>query len=52
MDMTGPLKKLAANGEMVYLPYATHMSDAGHALVADQLVEILSQSDGEPASIQ
>ena len=52
VDMTGPLKKLAANGEMVYLPYETHLSDAGHALVADHLVEILSQSDGEPASIQ
>ncbi|MBC8288988.1 MAG: hypothetical protein H8E37_01610, partial [Planctomycetes bacterium] len=52
VDMTEPLKKLASQGEMVYLPYETHLSDSGHALVAEHLVEVLSQPDGQPASIE
>lgn len=47
VDMTGPLKKLAAKGEMVYLPYETHLSGSGHALVAEHLVEVLSQPNGQ-----
>ena len=50
VDMTEPLKQLASKGDMVYLPYETHLSDSGHALVADHLVQVLNRLDDEPDS--
>jgi hypothetical protein len=41
LDMTAPLKQLAAEGEMVYLPYETHLSSSGHRAVAEQIVKLL-----------
>ncbi len=41
VDSTSALQQLAAEGQLAYFPYETHMSSQGHAVVADLLVETL-----------
>lgn len=41
VDMTEPLKALAGRGDMVYLPYETHLSASGHRAVSEELLKVL-----------
>lgn len=42
IDMTIPLRKAAKKGKLVYLPMDTHLSEAGHKVVAAELIEHLA----------
>jgi hypothetical protein len=41
IDATPALRKAAAEGELVYLPFDTHLSPRGHEVVRDVLVEAI-----------
>lgn len=41
VDATAPLKAHADQGELVYLPFDTHLSPAGHTIIADLLGEAI-----------
>ncbi len=41
IDATPRLKERAAAGELVYLPFDSHLSSRGHAVVAELIIEAL-----------
>lgn len=49
VDATSELKKATSEGTLTYLPFDTHLSDAGHACVAAELVRKIEELAAEDA---
>jgi hypothetical protein len=51
VDATAALRAATAEGELVYIPFDTHLNDRGHEIVADLIVDaIQNQESGVPAA--